>query len=199
MYRVITLTFVLLLSSCASSPGGSPAVKKVPPLAQVPGRGVTFTIPKESGWFLFNPDGKGATIMKSGKTEIESYGISLDFYRLPIPETALDFKEGYDKLTRAETSPPRYKLLAIEDNINEVDNRFNINFYYQVEDHQAVKIPLGDKFMLLEAMGLLAVHPSIPDYIVRISYSHRYSIGHGDPKFKEKAKWVIDNVVFTNQ
>ncbi len=199
MRRLFVLISILLSVSCANIPGDPLPAKEVPPLAKVPGRGVTFTIPNEDGWFLFNPDGRGATIMKSGETKVESYAISLDFYRVPIPETDSEFKKAYENLKKIAISPPRYKSLATEESFNSDNNRFEMNFYYLVEDHQAEKNPPGDKYMLLQAMGILAEHPSIPDYIVRITYSHRYAIGNEDLNFKEKAKWVMENAAYINQ
>ncbi len=50
-------------------------------------------------------------------------------------------------------------------------------------DSMAETPPPGDKNMLLQAMGIRAEHPSIPEYIVRITYSHRYAIGNEELNF----------------
>ena len=74
-----------------------------------------------------------------------------------------------------------------------------MNFYYLVEDHQPEKKPPDDEYMLLQALGVVAVHPHIPDFIVGITYSHRYATGNEDPGFKEKAKWVMEHLTYTNE
>lgn len=197
MNRLLIVIIFQFLVSCATVSEGPPYIKKIPPLTQVPGLGVSFTIPDEEGWMLFDPDGKGSTIVKVGRTKIESYVISLDSFQLPDSDTSYDFRKLYEASKKGEITPPRYSSLVIKDEANKSESE--ISFYYLVEDHQPIKIRAGDEHMLLETMGVFAKHPKIPNNIVRIAYSYRYAIGNEDPEFKKKAKWVLDQITFTNQ
>jgi hypothetical protein len=198
-YRILFFAILIFLVACNSQQKGPPYIKEIAPLSKIPGIGVSFVIPNEKGWMLFDPDGKGSFISKFGQTKIESYIISLDCYQQSIPETVSEFKKLYKVLEQRETESPRYKPLLIQEQLLDTHNKFAIKFHYLVEDHQPKEKPIGYEYMLLETMGYFVVHPNIPDNMVRIAYSHRYVEGHEDPKFKEKAKWVLDQVVFTNQ
>ncbi|MHB8811120.1 MAG: hypothetical protein ACYC9M_14075 [Desulfobulbaceae bacterium] len=194
--RFIILTIFLLLTSRLSLAEALPYTEPIPPLSQVPGKGILFTVPDENGWMLFDPDGKGSTIVKQGKSKIESYVISLDYYQQPNPKSENEFKELYEILKQRELAPPRYRGLHADEEFNYSRGKYFLIFYYLIEDHEACHMPLGQKYLLLEVMGFLAVHPDNPDLIVRVAYTYRYSPGHEDHKFKEKAKWVLDQATF---
>lgn len=199
MKQFIYITIIALLTACAFEGKELPYIEKIPPLSNVPGAGISFVIPDEEGWMLFDPDGKGAMIARQGNSKIESYIISLDYYQQPIPETEYKFKQLYQTLKQGEISPPRYNPLVIEDHRRDFKKNYCLDFYYLVEDSQPKEMPAGDTYMLLETMGLFAVHPNIPNYMVRVAYSYRYAKGHEDPQFKKKAKWVLEQLTFTNQ
>ncbi len=195
----IYIAILILLASCDLGEKEASYIEKIPRLSNVPGAGISFVIPDEEGWMLFDPDGKGAMIARQGRSKIESYIISLDTYQQSVPKTEDKFKQLYQVLKQGETSPPRYNPLVIEDRLRDSKNSYCIDFYYLVEDSQPKKLPVGDDYMLLETMGFFAVHPNIPNYMVRVAYSYRYAKGHEDPQFKTKAKWVLEQLTFTNQ
>lgn len=98
---IAIIAATLLLVSCATQEG-PPYYQSIPPLSQVPSVGVSFVIPDEEGWAFFDPDGKGSAIVKSGKTKIESYAISLDYFRQSSLKTEGEFREIYERLKRGE-------------------------------------------------------------------------------------------------
>jgi len=148
---------------------------------------------------LFNPDGKGSIISKFGQTKIETYSITLDKYKQAVPKTVLEFENIYQILENRETQAPRFKALKIIKKPIEPMGKYALGFYYLIEDNNPTKIPAGDDYMLIETMGYFAVHPYIPNYLIRISYSHRYAIGNKDPEFNKKAKWVINQVTLSKK
>lgn len=206
-YKLAWMAILLFLVSCASQPNPPqepqtqepPFIKPVAPLQTVPGFGVTFIIPDEDGWMFFDPDGEGSVIGKTGKTEIESYIISLDYYQKTVPESFAEFYRIYETLEKVEIAPPRHQPLIVETNARNNENYHLIDFYYLVEDYQPEIMPSGQNFMYLEAMGFFMEHPNIPDIMIRVAYSHRYKAGNEDPSFKQKAQWVLDRVELTGQ
>ena len=197
MIKFCILIISLLLASCAAGP---PYVGEIPPLSKIPGVGVSFTIPDENGWHLFDPDGKGSMIVKTGKTKLESYIISLTYNKHTTPLSEAKFRELYEtKQTMGWHPPERYKvILSKEEPISSRGKYFN-SFYYLVEDHQAKIMPSGEKHMLLEVMAFFAANPNDLTTTVEISYSYRYSPKNKDNKFKEKAKWVLDHALFVKE
>lgn len=199
MSRFISLFAITLLLASCTVREESTYYKSIPPLSQVPGVGVSFVIPNEDGWAFFDPNGKGATIVKSGKTKIESYVISLLYMKESSPISEGKFQDLYDKLEKDETESSRYKAHVIENEFSYLHNNSIVNFYYFIEDHGAIKLPNNSNHMLLEAMGIITVDPNRPDTLLKIAYTHRYAPGNEDPNFKEKAKWVLDHVEFIKQ
>jgi hypothetical protein len=200
MKKFILLILIAVFSSvCNSYSSEPPYIKNLPPLSKVPGVGVNFIIPDEEGWMLFDPDGKGSMIVKHGASENESYAISLDFYNQSQPKTVSEFQTLYNILKDREVKPPRYKSIIANENQRIDTGDYFIEFYYLVEDHEASKMPKNAKFMLMETMGIFAVNPEIPDNLVRVAYSHRYLPNNKDNQFREKAKWVLENVTFISQ
>jgi len=199
MDKLIALILISILCSACTSSGGLPYIKEIPALTKVPGIGATFVIPDEEGWMFFDPDGKGSMIVKHGKSKIESYVISLDIYKQPAPESDEEFISLYSTLKNRELSDPRYKVISvIEKPINHRGNYF-IEFHYLVEDYKASNMPKSTEYMLLETMGFFTVNPEIPDNLARVSYSHRYLPNNQDCGFKDKARWVLENVSFVPQ
>lgn len=199
IFRNILASLILIFIPYVSHSDESPSIQEIAPLTQIPGLGVSFKIPNEDGWMLFDPDGKGSFISKSGQTKIESYIISLDSYKQPIPDKESEFNQLYDTLKSREIEDPRYRLLTIEEKPRDSSSKFAINFYYLVEDHQPIEKPTDQSYMLIETMGFFASHPNIPDNLIRVAYSYRYIKGHEDSNFKNKARWVLSNVEFSRQ
>ncbi len=196
MKKLIALIIITLLCNACTSSGGLPYIKEISALTKVPGLGATFVIPDEEGWMFFDPDGKGSMIVKHGKSEIESYIISLDRYKQPAPESVEEFDSLYNTLKNREINNPRYKLIKVNEKPISSRGNYFIGFYYLVEDYRASNKPKGTEYMLLETMGFFTVNPEIPDNLVRVSYSHRYLPNNQDGKFEEKARWVLENVSF---
>lgn len=148
---------------------------------------------------FFDPDGKGSMIVKQGKSDIESYVISLDLYEQPTPETAEKFNSLYSALKSSELNHPRYKVVSSHEKPISISDKYFIEFHYLVEDYEASNMPANQKYLLLETMGFFTVNPEVPDNLVRVSYSYRYLPKNKDPDFKEKADWVLKNVDFVSQ
>ena len=195
--RSTLIVLTICIFSCVSDINGPPYTTNLAPLSKIPGLGSSLVIPNEDGWILFDPDGKGSFITKFGQTEIESYVISLDRYNHAVPNSSDEFRKLYEILKQREISVPRYKLLLVKESARASLSTYALDFYYLVEDHQPIELPNGDEYMLLETMGFFALHPYIPDTLIRVAYSYRYAKGHEDSLFAEKAKWVLGNVVFT--
>jgi hypothetical protein len=199
MKHLLHMFLVLASLSLCCNAAEPPYVQAIPPLVRVPGQGLSFLIPDESGWMFFDPDGKGSTIVKFGQSELESYVIALDVYDQNSEKTAQEFRELYEILKKRELAGPRYAPRDVVDQFNASKDKPWIDFYYLVEDHEAIRLPQGQDFMLMESMGYFAINPHEPNVIVRVSYSYRYSPGHEDGNFKDKAKWVLDRATFTER
>jgi len=182
-----------MCSACDSS-GGPPYIKEIPALTTVPGLGATFLIPDEEGWMFYDPDGKGSLIVKHGKSKIESYVISLDSYKQPVPKSLEEFNSLYNTLKNRELGDPRYKVISATEKPNATRGKYFVEFHYLVEDYKASKMPEGTEYLLLETMGFFTVNPETPDTLVRVAYSYRYLPKNIDKSFKKKASWVLENV-----
>jgi hypothetical protein len=199
MNKLIALILITIICNACVSLGGPPYIKEVAALTKVPGLGATFVIPNEEGWMLFDPDGKGSLIVKYGGSKIESYVISLDLYKQSAPESDEEFISFYDRLKNRELGDPRYKVISSNENPINSRGSYFIEFHYLVEDHKALNMPKGTDYMLLETMGFFTVNPEMPENLLRISYSHRYLPDNRDSRFKEKARWALENVSFLAQ
>ncbi|MCP4237824.1 MAG: hypothetical protein GY770_30360, partial [Aestuariibacter sp.] len=100
-----------------------------------------FTIPNQEGWAFFDPDGKGSNIVKSGKSKIESYFITLDQYNQSVPRSEIEFHNLYEVLKNREVNSSRYKVRKIKDGIVKSGSSYLVNFYYFFEDYGAIQIP----------------------------------------------------------
>jgi hypothetical protein len=197
MKRLATLVVGgLLLLSCAS-PDGPRYLKAIAPLSTVPGRGLSLEIPDEEGWSILDQDGKGSDIVKFGRTDIESYVISLDRWHLDRPVSDVELRELYEEQKSKGRQMTRYKYRVTEELPDLSWGKLSIGFYYFWEDYGAVTLPAGEEYLLVQAMGIVSVDPYRPNSMVLVSYSYRYAPGHEDPRFHEKARWVLDHIVFT--
>lgn len=197
-YKVYQQLIVLIISILFTDfvSAGPPYIDKVPPLSKISGVGISIIVPDESDWLIFDPDGKGSTIVKFGKSKFESYIISVDYYKHPDTKSEYKFNDLYKILKERELTPPRFKVIKVSEKPNILKAKDFINFYYLVEDHQAKYNVSDENYMLLETIGFLAVNPNDHSSIVRVSYSYRYFKGNKDRKFKKKAKWVLDRAAF---
>jgi len=148
---------------------------------------------------FFDPDGKGSLIVKNGNSKIESYVISLDYYKQPLPISIEEFDSLYNTLKSSEFDDPRYKVISATEKPVTTRGKYFVEFHYLVEDYKASKMPEGTEYLLLETMGFFTVNPETPDNLVRVSYSYRHLPKNKDKSFNKKASWVLENVTFVPQ
>lgn len=199
MNKLIALIVIAVMCNACAPSGGPPYVKKIPALTTVPGQGATFLIPDEEGWMFFDPDGRGSLIVKHGNSKIESYVISLEYYKQPLPKSIEEFDSLYNTLKSRELGDPRYKVISATEKPVATRGEYFVEFHYLVEDYKASKMPEGTEYLLLETMGFFTVNPEVPDNLIRVAYSYRYLPKNIDKNFKKNAGWVLDNVNFVPQ
>lgn len=188
---LILLTFIFVTPFFTSF---GIAIDYYPPLTKMQGRGITLTSPDEKGWFEFNPEGKGAALVKAGPTNHESYSIIITYFNSSSFKSENEFLDSVKKLNTG--SPNRFKVLSRIAELNPSRGAYFVNYYSLAEDYGARRMPKDQTFALLEIMGFYTRHPDDPTRIIKVEYSYRYYPGHEDPEFKKKAEWVLNQVTF---
>jgi hypothetical protein len=169
----------------------------VAPRTKFPRRGIILVSPDEDGWRLSNDTGTVISLSKYGPTKIETYLIEVRVndieHGLKCEKLLAGSVNGFSggevgdrfkiRMSQAELDPSRGPNFG--------------NYYLLSEDYAARGMPANQRYALLEEMGFMACHPNDPRLFVRVGYSYRYYPGHEDPEFKKKAKWVLDQMLFT--
>ncbi|MDD5760129.1 MAG: hypothetical protein PHI06_13725 [Desulfobulbaceae bacterium] len=167
-----------------------------PPLTKMPAHGITLTSPDEKGWFVSDPDGKGAYLLKVGPTKSETYAIVITMHSnnhiIKSDDELLDYVKRMNR-----GSSDRFKYRLTNEEFNRSHGVCFVSYYGLAEDHLAPQMPKGKEFALLEISGFYARHPDDPGLIIQVEYSYRYYPGHEDLDFKKKAEWVFKNAFFT--
>lgn len=184
---------VLYIAIACSSYGGD--VDYVSPLTQIPARGVSLTSPEEKGWFIIDPDGKGAYLAKVGATKSETYAIAITYFESINFKSEKEFLDSVKQRNRA--SSERFKIRTANEELNRLRGPYFVNYYSLAEDSGAHQMPKGKSFAIIEIMGFYARHPNDPGRLVKVEYSYRYYPGNEDSEFKKKAEWVLDHATFT--
>ena len=193
MNKKIIFLCTLLIAAFSYSYGE--AIDYFPPLTEMPGRGISLTSPDEKGWFVFDPDGKGAGLVKAGPTNTESYAITISYYDSSNFKSENQFLDLVKKMNTGNSD--RFKVRKNKEELDHSRGAYFVNYYSLAEDYGAHKMPKDQSFALLEIMGFYTRHPNDPSLMIKVEYSYRYYPGHEDPEFKKKAEWVLNHAIFT--
>ncbi len=105
----------------------------------MPARGISLVSPDEKGWFVFDPDGKGSSLVKSGPTKSESHAITITYMQSTGLESEKEFLDTVKQKTGS--SDDRFKIREKNEELDRSRGTYFAKYYRLSEDHGAHQMP----------------------------------------------------------
>jgi len=156
-----------------------------------------FTVhaPKEPGWALIATHDSLLAIGKMDWKTRESFAATVWATTLREAPTETRFDDLVDELRRADSMPPRHKLLRMSEPTPAGNGGFGRAYEMEVVD-QTTPPAGGKRPMILEIYALVRQHPERKNVVVTAKYTYRFVQGMGDPDSARRARAFLAGVTF---
>ena len=153
----------------------------------------TAQAPPESGWELIATHDSLLAIGTMNRKTRESSAATVWATTLREPPTATQFGDLVDELRRADSMPPRHKLLHTSEPTQAGNSGLGLAYEMEVVDQTAPAAD-GKKPMILEIYALVRQDPARRNVVVTAKYSYRHAEGTADPESAKRAKTFLAGI-----
>lgn len=188
------LSLACALGSCALAQPGIHELQ-VPPVRIIQ-KGYSLLPRNEAGWRILRRGPKNLALMRRGDKPDETFAIEAAVLELPRFTSNEELIRLVKDAESANSDPSRFEM-----HVHEVgpasDTDTSCIRSHMVAIDRAAKTPSGNiRFMMLEKLTMVCVHPKNNSIGISIAYSRRNYPGQRDSLFHARASSVLNRIEF---